>query len=149
MIQQVVAEGVKPNRYVEVTQVTDAELVKLLASDSSVQRLEASRRIIDGKKKDLAPAVLALAQDESQHLYHRVAAVFTYKQVLGKESTPGLVGLVKSAAVREFALRALADRLSELEGVPTQPFVDALTRGNWPMAPRIQIVPAIGKYATR
>jgi len=140
LIQLIEPVGTKRAQYVDVNKVADADLVKLLASDSTVQRLEASRRIIDGKKKDLAPAVLALAQDVNQHLYHRVAAVFTYKQLLGKESTPGLVDLVKSEGVREFALRALADRLSELQGVPTQPFVDALTDPN----PRVRLQGLVG-----
>jgi putative heme-binding domain-containing protein len=140
MIQQVVAEGVKPNRYIDVTQVTDAELVKLLASDSSVQRLEASRRIIDLKKTDLAEAVLALATSGQAHLYHRVAAIFTYKQLLGAGSTKGLVRLTKDAAVREFALRALADRTTETKDVPVEPFLDGLKDPN----PRVRLQATIG-----
>ncbi|MEY3529286.1 MAG: hypothetical protein RLZ70_354 [Verrucomicrobiota bacterium] len=130
MIQQVVATGVTPHKYVDVNKVGDAELVQLLASDSAVQRLEASRRLIDLKKVAQAPAVLALASAGKAHLYHRVAAIFTYKQMLGKDSTPGLVGLTKDDVVREFALRALADRTSELAGVPVQPFVDGLKDAN-------------------
>ena len=139
MIQQVVATGVTPNKYVDVTKVADAELVQLLTSDSAVQRLEASRRLIDLKKAALAPAVLAIAAGKG-HLYHRVAAIFTYKQMLGKDATPGLVGLVKDDAVREFALRALADRTTELAGVPVQPFIDALKDAN----PRVRLQALIG-----
>ena len=140
MIQQVVATGVTPNKYVDVNKVSDAELVKLLASDSAVQRLEASRRLIDIKKSDLAPAVLALAGASKAHLYHRVAAIFTYKQMLGKDATPGLVGLTKDDAVREFALRALADRTSEIAGVPVQPFLDGLKDAN----PRVRLQALVG-----
>lgn len=125
-IQQVVAPGAKPNRYVDVTKSSPAELVRLLASDSAVQRLEASRRILDLRLTAQADAILALAADGKAHLYHRVAAIFTYKQLLGAKSTDGLVGLAKDAKVREFALRALADRLGETKGVPTEPFVQAL-----------------------
>ena len=140
MIQQVVAEGVKPNRYVDVTKASDADLVKLLTSDSSVQRLEASRRIIDLKKTGLAESVLAVAASGQAHLYHRVAAIFTYKQLLGAGSTDGLVGLTKDAAVREFALRALADRTTETKGVPVQPFLDGLKDPN----PRVRLQATIG-----
>ena len=140
MIQQVVANGVTPNKYVDVNKVSDAELVKLLASDSAVQRLEASRRLIDIKKSDQAPAVLALAAASKAHLYHRVAAIFTYKQMLGKDATPGLVGLTKDDAVREFALRALADRTSEIAGVPVQPFLDGLKDAN----PRVRLQALVG-----
>jgi len=140
MIQQVVVDGVKPNQYVDVTKASDADLVILLASDSAVQRLEASRRIIDLKKTGLAESVLAVAASAQAHLHHRVAAVFTYKQLLGAGSTDGLVGLTKDAAVREFALRALADRTTETKGVPVQPFLDGLKDPN----PRVRLQATIG-----
>jgi len=140
MIQQVVVDGVKPNQYVDVTKASDADLVILLASDSAVQRLEASRRIIDLKKTGLAKSVLAVAASAQAHLHHRVAAVFTYKQLLGAGSIDGLVGLTKDAAVREFALRALADRTTETKGVPVQPFLDGLKDPN----PRVRLQATIG-----
>ncbi|MFN7340254.1 MAG: HEAT repeat domain-containing protein [Opitutia bacterium] len=139
-IQQVVAPGVKPNRYVDVTKASPADLVRLLASESSVQRLEASRRILDLRLTAQADAILALAADTQAHLYHRVAAVFTYKQLLGAKSTDGLVRLTRDAKVREFALRALADRLGETKGVPTEPFVQALADPD----PRVRLQAAIG-----
>ncbi len=126
MVQQVVAKGVPPHRYTDVTKASPAELVRLLASPSAVQRLEASRRLLDLRLVAQAPAVLALAADAKAHLHARVAAIFTYKQLLRAEATPALVRLTEDAAVREFALRALADRLGELKGVPAAPFVRAL-----------------------
>ncbi|MFM9147525.1 MAG: HEAT repeat domain-containing protein, partial [Verrucomicrobiota bacterium] len=128
------------HQYVDVTKVTDAQLVKLLASDSAVQRLEASRRIIDQKKTDLAEAVLALAASGQGHLYHRVAAIFTYKQLLGAAANASLAGLAKDAAMREFVLRALADRTSQLDGVPAQLFVDALKDAD----PRVRLQALVG-----
>ena len=139
-IQQVVAPGVTPHRYVDVNKASPAELVRLLASDSAVQRLEASRRILDLRLADQADAVLALARDSRAHLYHRVAAVFTYKQLLGAKSTDALVALAKDAKVREFALRALADRLGETKGVPAEPFVQALADPD----PRVRLQAVIG-----
>lgn len=139
-IQQVVAPGVTPHRYVDVNKASPAELVRLLASDSAVQRLEASRRILDLRLADQADAILALARDSRAHLYHRVAAVFTYKQLLGAKSTDALVALAKDAKVREFALRALADRLGETKGVPAEPFVQALADPD----PRVRLQAAIG-----
>ena len=140
MIQQVVATGVTPHKYVDVNKVSDAELVKLLTSDSTVQRLEASRRLIDLKKTNQAATVLAVAASSKAHLYHRVAALFTYKQLLGVGAIGGLVTLAKDDVIREYALRALADRSSELAGVPTQLFVDALKDAN----PRVRLQALIG-----
>jgi putative heme-binding domain-containing protein len=130
IIQQVIAPGVPPNRYVEVTKAEDGPLVALLSSKSAVQRMEAQREILARAKPALGQPVLAIAQAPSEYLYARVAAIFTYKQLLGKASTPALVELTKDDAVREFALRALADRLSELDGVPSEPFVAALKDPN-------------------
>jgi putative heme-binding domain-containing protein len=59
-------------------------------------------------------------------LYGRVAAIFTLKQIAGTDSTRALVTLAGDAAVRAFALRALADRRSELSDVARPLFVRAL-----------------------
>lgn len=126
IIQQVIAEGITPNRYVDVAKVDDAELVALLSSRSAVQRLEAQREILARGKETLAEPVLAIARSADAGLYSRVAAIFTYKQLLGRASTGALVALCRDAGVREFALRALADRRPELDGVPEEPFVEGL-----------------------
>jgi putative heme-binding domain-containing protein len=139
MIQRIVCPGEKPAQYVDVTKATDAELSMLLASASAVQRLEASREIIARGKK-LAADVLALAKDAKQTEAVRVAAIFTYKQVLGKDATKELVALAGDAAIREYALRALADRRSEVAGVPVKLFTDALKDAN----PRVVLQAIIG-----
>ncbi len=130
IIQQVTAPGIAPNQYVDVTKAQDAALVALLSSKSAVQRLEAQREILARAKPALGAPVLAIAKASSEHVYSRVAAIFTYKQLLGKTATPALVELTKDDVVREFALRALADRVSELDGVPSEPFVTALKDPN-------------------
>ena len=140
LIRQITPQGTTRASYVDVTKVPDAQLVRLLASASAVQRLEASRRLIDTRKVGQADAVLALARDAKSPLAARVAAVFTYKQLLGRGATPGLLALCGDDALREFALRALADRLTELEGVPTQPFVAGLSDPN----PRVRLQALIG-----
>ncbi len=139
-VQLIEPVGTTRAKYVDVTKVSDQELVQLLGSDSTVQRLEASRRLVNQKKTSSAEAVLALAQDAKQHLYSRIAAVFTYKQLLGKGATPGLVALAKDDAVREYALRAMTDRLKETEGVPVQLYVDALKDPN----PRVRLQAVVG-----
>lgn len=138
-IQRIVCPGEKAAQYVDVNKAKDAELSKLLASASAVQRLEASREIISRGKK-LADAVLTLAKDAKQSEAVRVAAIFTYKQVLGKGATKELIALAGDAAVKEYALRALADRKSELAGVPVKLFTDALGDAN----PRVVLQALIG-----
>jgi len=139
-VQIITAKDVKPNVYVDVTRLSDADLVKQLSSKSAVQRLETQRQIIDRAKPELAEPVLAIAKSASAHLYSRVAAIFTYKQLLGAKANEALVALAKDAAVREFALRALADRTTQLEGVPVQLFVDSLKDAD----PRVRLQALIG-----
>ncbi|MBK1882272.1 c-type cytochrome [Luteolibacter pohnpeiensis] len=141
MIQQVTAPGETPASYQDVTKVDDGELVKLLASRSGVQRMEAQREILQrGSKKSIASAVYTICKNQDLPLYGRVAAVFTYKQLLGAESAAGLVDLSHDATIREFALRALADRKSELENAPIELFAAALDDA----APRVRLQAAIG-----
>ena len=139
-VQLITAKDVKPNVYVDVTKLSDADLVKQLSSKSAVQRLETSRQIIDRAKPGLAEPVLAIAQAGSQHLYSRVAAIFTYKQLLGAKANEALVDLAKDAAVREYALRALADRSTQLDGVPVRLFVESLNDAD----PRVRLQAVIG-----
>ncbi len=140
IIQQVIAKDVKPNVYIDVTKASDSDLVALLTSKSAVQRLETQRQILDRARPELATPVLAIAKTASHDLYARVAAIFTYKQLLGAKANTALVELTKDASVREFALRALADRTTQLDGVPTQPFTEALSDAN----PRVRLQGLIG-----
>ena len=131
MIQQVIAPNEKAAAYVDVTKAKDVELAPLLASRSAVQRLEAQREILArGKKPDFVKAIHAIAKDAGQPLYGRVAAIFTFKQLYGKEANKPLLDLVGDDSIREFVLRAVTDRVSELEGVPAKPYVDALKDKN-------------------
>jgi putative membrane-bound dehydrogenase-like protein len=138
-IQRLICPGEKPAQYVDVTKAKDAELPKLLASASAVQRLEASREIIARGKK-LADEVLTLAKDTKQTSAVRVAAIFTYKQMLGKDSTKALSALASDATVKDFVLRAMTDRKSELAGVPANLYTEALKDSN----PRVVLQALIG-----
>ncbi|WAC20743.1 c-type cytochrome [Luteolibacter sp. SL250] len=130
-VQQVIVPGEKPAAYVDVTKATDEQLIPLLASRSGVQRLEAQREIIArGKKPPFAQGILAIAKDSKQEAYSRVAAIFTLKQLFGKEANKPLLELVSDDVVREFVLRAATDRLGELDGIPAKPYLDALKDKN-------------------
>ena len=67
------------------------------------------------------------------------AAIYTLKQLLGTKSHQHLLKLVDDPAVAEHALRALADRKTEMDGVPQAPFAKALKNKN----PRVQVAAAI------
>ena len=141
LIQQVVAKDGSPAKYEDVTKADDARLHALLASPSAVQRLEAQREILRrGKKPATAEALFALAADKSAAAAARVAAIFTFKQLYGAESTRYLAELVADPGVREFALRAMADDRGQLAGIPAKPYLDALTDAD----PRVVLQALIG-----
>lgn len=141
LIQQVVHPGGEVTGYTNVTKVKDAELPPLLASRSGVQRIEAQREILArGAKPEFANGIMAIIKDGKAPLYGRVAAIFTFKQLYGKSSTRHLAPLAADAAVREFILRAMADRLTELEGVPVEPYLAGLKDPD----PRVRLQAAIG-----
>jgi putative heme-binding domain-containing protein len=141
MIHQVVFPGLAPAKYAEVAKAGDAGLLKLLASASAVQRLEAQREILKrGRKPEFAEGIFAIASDAKQSVAVRTAAVFTFKQLYGTESTKFLAEIAGDAAVREAVLRAMTDSRSELAGVPEQLYVDALRDRN----PRVVLQALIG-----
>jgi putative heme-binding domain-containing protein len=136
MIHRVLPPGWKARPFPDLKKMDDATLVKQVGSDSAVMRLEAQREILArGKKPLFARELFALAGDRAAHLYPRVAAIFTFKQLYGAGSTKYLVELAGDADVREFALRALADRKAELKDVPADPFIKGLTDPD----PRVQV----------
>ncbi len=129
-IRIVTAKDVKPFQYQDVAKAKDGELAQLLTSPSHTQRFEAQREILKRKPASAAADVLKICGDSSQSIEARVAAIFTLKQLLGSNSHEKLIPLLKDDAVREYILRAMTDRKSELDGVNSKWYVDALTDPN-------------------
>jgi putative membrane-bound dehydrogenase-like protein len=117
----------------DVRKASAAELIAEIAGPSHVRRLHAQREILRrGTREDFVPGLEKIALADGP-IGPRVAALFTLKQVLGPASHPGLIKLAAIPALREFALRALADRKSE----PADPkiFREALADPN----PRVRV----------
>ena len=63
------------------------------------------------------------------HLVSRGSqAIFTYAQMLGADATGRLQELCKDPSIREFVLRAMADRKASLTKLSVEPFFDGLER---------------------
>ena len=116
------------------------ELQSLLKSASAVARLNAQQELISRKSEEATKAAWELATDNSLPLYARVAAIYTYAQTAGQDGIKNLVQLSSEEAVKEFALRALADRKPFLKEVPIEPFINGLKDAS----PRVQIASIIG-----
>jgi putative membrane-bound dehydrogenase-like protein len=126
-VARVTPRGFKPTPFPDLKESDLGELVRHLTGLNAVTRVHAQWEILRrGKKAETAKALVKAAADSGAALEGRVAAIFTLKQLDGKDARPALLKLVEDAAVREFALRALTDRKSELDGLDTKPFVTAL-----------------------
>jgi putative membrane-bound dehydrogenase-like protein len=127
-VARVTPKGLVSGPFPDLKDESMGGLVRLLAAPQSVTRLHAQGEILHrGKNPVASKNLLSLASDGNAALEARVAAIFTLKQLDGKGSHPALLKLAVVPAVREFVLRALTDRISELEGLDLDPFVDALS----------------------
>ena len=137
-VVQVVPENWTYKPFPDLAKINPPELLKRLASESATARLYA-QQVMVARNQDTAP-VVELAKNPAASLEARVAAVFTIKQLLGEKATAPLVELARDATIREWALRALADRIPQNRDVPLQPFLEGLKDSN----PRVQVAAAVG-----
>jgi putative membrane-bound dehydrogenase-like protein len=135
-VARVAPAGPRDAKVLVLKKAANEQLLVELASPSHVRRLHAQRELLRRPDKAaLAPALEKLAAADGP-IGPRVAAIFTLKQ-LGKHDA-SLIQLIAIPALREFALRALADRRTE--SADPQPFIAALTDQN----PRVRLQAVTG-----
>ncbi len=123
-----------------LAKLSDDQLVQQLQSPSHVLRLHAQLQILRrGDKRVFRERLLDLARSNAP-VDQRVAAVFTYKQLRGAKANTQLATLIDDPQIREFAIRALTDRLSQLQDVPLDRLTKALRDSN----PRVRLSSVIG-----
>jgi putative heme-binding domain-containing protein len=115
---------------VKVSDPRDAnlpELINGMSGGDAASCFGSQREIIRrGRSPETTQALAAMASDAAKPLHARAAALFALKQLDGTGSHPTLRTLVGDAGLREFALRALADRKGEIEAIDSKRFVEAL-----------------------
>ena len=136
-VARVVPKGWKYKAFPNLQKRNSVDLANLLSTPSAKTRLHAQQEIL--RRGGSGKEVLAVAVDTRLAPRVRVAAIYTLKQLLGTKSHKHLLKLVDDPAVAEHALRALADRKTEMDGVPQAPFAKALKNKN----PRVQVAAAI------
>jgi putative heme-binding domain-containing protein len=125
----------KPSQIPDLAAADDLRLVELVVSGNHVHRLFAQQELL---RRGRTPARVSLLEQRvlgAGSVASRVAAIFTLKQLAGTDAHATLLKAAGDAAVRAFALRALADRPREVSTVPSKPFVDALSDKD----PRVQL----------
>ncbi len=120
-ITRVTPKGYSPEPLPDFAKAGEAELLKLLETNSHRRRLEAQRELL---RRGLQPSGIAVLEGLSANLQKplatRVAAVFALKQGQGAVSHPFLAKLCEDPTIAAWAIRALTDRWDQLEGVPTE-----------------------------
>ena len=78
---------------------------------------------------------LEIASDKKLTLDVRVASMFTYAQAAGAKGVPNLITLAQGPSVREFVLKALADRKAYANSVPLDLFIKSMND----LSPRVRL----------
>lgn len=139
-IVRAVPQGWKYKAFNDISKSSVKELAGLLRSESAVQRLAAQQELLKRPAKDAAKAAWAVAADKKAPAYIRIAGMYTYAQVAKADGNTNLAKLASETDMREFALRALADRKAYAQNVPVEPFLKAMENGS----PREKLAAAIG-----
>ncbi|MGB0774709.1 MAG: DUF7133 domain-containing protein, partial [Akkermansiaceae bacterium] len=138
-VERIVPKGWKYKAFPNLTKLSSANLVKGLRSASATTRLHVSQELLRRGTLENVPGVMAVAKDASATAESRVAAIFTYAQLMGPKCPEGLLPLANDPVVAEWAIRAMADRLSAAKNLKTAAFTTALKSPN----KRLQVAAAV------
>ncbi|HEY9533364.1 MAG TPA: HEAT repeat domain-containing protein [Mucilaginibacter sp.] len=125
-VVRVVPNNWKYKAFPDLPKMSEKKLGDVLRSASAVARLNASQELLRRPAKQAEPVALKVATDKSLSLESRVAGLYTYAQAAGENGIATLTDLTKDATLREFALRALADRKEWVSKVSIDPFLQGL-----------------------
>jgi putative heme-binding domain-containing protein len=139
-VERVVPAGWKYKPFPELSKLTPDTLVKGISSASATTRLATQQEILQRGAQIKPTKVLSIAQDSTASLETRVAAIFTYAQMTGDKGVSELLKLTEDKAVREFALRAIADRKPVAQKSPLSPFLKGLKSDDT----RVQVASLVG-----
>src|SRR5690625_494506 len=120
---------------------SDKQLVKLLKSPNAKLRQEAQYLLLNRTLKSRTIAsIWKMAHNASLALEIRVAALFTFAQIMEEEGVEYLIKATEDPALTEFAIRALTDRKEWIDQVP----FEVLEKGLDSDDPRVQAAAIIG-----
>lgn len=139
-VEMVVPKGWTYREIPRMKELSNEDLVRRLLTPSGSVRLAAQQELLTRNAQDQAANLYATARNRIYPLSSRVAAIFTMKQLLGFRSHEALKTLLDDPATKEFALRAMTDRKSQLQNIPADQYVQALKSSE----PREQVAAAVG-----
>jgi putative membrane-bound dehydrogenase-like protein len=127
-IYRITYPGLKAARLPDLSTANALQLVALLESRSAVCRINAQRKLIEDHQVDdkVKTALISLATKKTALLESRVAAIFTLEQLFGQQIQKEFMTMSKDQSIREFAIRALSNRKSQLKGLDSKLFIQHL-----------------------
>lgn len=137
---RVIPEGFEPVYYASLQHASVSTLIEELKSGSSVARQYASYELVTRHSDDASSGVWKLVDDTSLPRQVRVAAMYTYAQMAGESAIDNLAELATEPDMKEYALRAMTDRLDWVDQVPVEPYLDGLKSDD----DRVKIASIIG-----
>lgn len=125
-VVRAVPKGWKFEAFPNPARLSSEALGKVLVSARGTARLAAQQELLGRSQKEVMALTEKITSDKKLPLYARVAGMYTYAQAAGEKGLPLLVKLSEEREMREFALRALADRRPSLKKVPSSIFLSGL-----------------------
>lgn len=139
-VMRIVPKDWKYTPFLDLKIATLEDLANLLKTANSVSRLAAQQELLTRPVNDAIKVSLEIASDKKLVLDVRVASIFTYAQAAGARCVPNLIILAQDPSVREFALKALADRKVNANSVPLDLFIKSMND----TSPRVRLAASIG-----
>jgi len=119
---------------------TIAGLAAMLGRAGLTERLTAQQELLARGEAALQELLGILEADREKPRLQKVFALWTYMQIAKAKAAPALLKLAEKPELRAHALRALTDRVGDLEGLRVEPFAKALKDDN----PFVRAQAAIG-----
>lgn len=125
-IVRAVPEGFESSAFPKLQDASIEQLGEYLQSESAKARQYAQYELLQRPNEEAADAAWQIAEDKMLPTDIRVAGIFSYAQIAGKDGINNLAELTKDDQIREFALRALTDQKEYISEVPVEPFLSTL-----------------------
>lgn len=118
-VTRITPRGLKATAFPDLKAAGTEEVVRHLAGDNAVTRLYSQREILRrGRKAETTQALAKLASDSATQLEGRVAAIFTLKQLDGKDSIATCGSLPIPAAAAHDRLKGQEPERRSLDFFP-------------------------------
>ncbi|QEG43817.1 CotH protein [Roseimaritima ulvae] len=125
-VARVTPTAAEPRRLPDLAKASDAELVAALRSPNAVVRFHVQGELLR-RGSHVVAALRTACLDRTLSINGRVAALFAVKQIQGAASHDFLRTLTTDPDIREFAIRALTDRKTQLDGLDADFFIPFLS----------------------